>query len=260
MGFLMLFLLSLLRAVSRLVVTIGSLAVFFLVLAPIVFAQKTLGIFVVIAAVLLAGFAIRAVKWLLGQIEEGIRSWARLPSFQAQEEMFAQAGSGAPFLTLIMLALCWAPFLGLAYAIWLYIPEREQGMASLAYALQLVVLVAATTAIAPLPDTMGRYFALLLAKDVLPSAPPPPAPPTIVRASPKPQEDVAVAAPVATHCSVCGRALNEAASRLSNDYGDGRCWGCAGQVEASLGNREVQDAIDAEIEAGLRNADGSARL
>ena len=132
-------------------------------------------------------------------------------------------------------------------------------MASLAYAIQLIFIIALTASVSPLPRTLARYFTLMLAKDTPPPAKPAAAVPEpsvaqIAWPATRVLDDVS---PRATHCETCGRALNEDAHPLSKDCGDGRCWGCVGQIEASIGNRDAQQAVDAEIKAGLRNADAS---
>ena len=68
-------------------------------------------------------------------------------------------------------------------------------------------------------------------------------------------------------CTICGRPLNVDGDPLSADCG-GDCWGCIGEFEARMeGNisemaeseRISSEIVRREIEAGLRNANGSAK-
>ena len=64
--------------------------------------------------------------------------------------------------------------------------------------------------------------------------------------------------PAHARCGMCGRPLGIATDPLSTDCG-GDCWGCIGEAEASGGDRESRTKVDLEIEAGIRNADGTAK-
>lgn len=64
--------------------------------------------------------------------------------------------------------------------------------------------------------------------------------------------------PAHPRCTLCGRPLGVATDPLSTDCG-GDCWGCIGAIEADGGDRESSAKVDAEVSAGLRMADGTAR-
>jgi hypothetical protein len=59
-------------------------------------------------------------------------------------------------------------------------------------------------------------------------------------------------------CRMCNRPLGVEADPLSGDCG-GDCWGCIGSIEADMGWEPAVEFIALEIEAGLRNADGTAK-
>ncbi len=59
-------------------------------------------------------------------------------------------------------------------------------------------------------------------------------------------------------CLTCGRFLNRNSDPLSLDCG-GDCWGCVGYVEADVFREPSHEKVQREIEAGLREADGSPK-
>jgi hypothetical protein len=59
-------------------------------------------------------------------------------------------------------------------------------------------------------------------------------------------------------CRMCQRPLGVEADPLSGDCG-GDCWGCIASIEADMGWEPSVEFVDLEIQAGLRNADGTAK-
>ena len=52
-------------------------------------------------------------------------------------------------------------------------------------------------------------------------------------------------------CGICGREFNNIIDPLSVDCG-GDCWGCIGEIEADMGDKESLAKVRKEFELGLR--------
>jgi len=60
------------------------------------------------------------------------------------------------------------------------------------------------------------------------------------------------------HCAICGRVLDVVDDPMSKDCG-GNCWGCIAKIEADGGWEPSVREVQAEIEAGWREDDGTAK-